>query len=72
MKTQLLFLKHISLICFFSMGIFTQGNAQQRNLKHELLVYILPDSLEIPDAKKDKYFYTEAKILSKTLKSALD
>jgi len=73
MKTQLLFLKRIIiLICFLSIGIFMQGNAQQRNLKNELLVYILPDSLEIPDFKKDKYVYTEAKVLSSLLKSALD
>lgn len=72
MKTQLHFLKLTLLISFFSVSIFSFGYAQQRNLQHELLVYILPDSLEIPDLKKEKYLYTEAKVLSKSLKSVLN
>ncbi|WP_026905144.1 S8 family peptidase [Pedobacter glucosidilyticus] len=72
MKTLLPFLKLIVLISFFSICTVKSGNAQQRNLKHELLVFIVPDSLEISDDKTDKISHHEAKILSKSLKSALD
>lgn len=71
MKKQLHLLKRVILICFFSIGTFIPGYGQKRNLKNELLVYILPDSLEIPDIGKTSVSYTEAKVLSKSLKIAL-
>jgi hypothetical protein len=67
MKTKQLFLKLFLLVGFFSMGIFKPVNAQQRNLKNEILVYILPDSLEMPNNEKSKINYTDAKVSSKSL-----
>lgn len=58
----------LSLALFLS---FANLHAQQRNLKTELLVYILPDSLELPADVKTSVNLQRATIRSSALKTAL-
>ena len=72
MKRKLFFLTRITVILLFTSINYSYLYGQQRNLRTELLVYILPDSLELPLAEKGNIGYEKAIIASKSLKTALD
>lgn len=46
--------------------------SQHRDLEKSLLVYIMPDSLELPPAEKGMVPYTTAHIRSRSLQATLD
>ena len=59
------------LTLFFLLTITVVVDAQQRNLKTEVLVYILPDSLELPAQVKGSVTLQSAVIKSISLQAAL-
>ena len=69
MKTPCIFLKNrIKLLLLLLIFIPYSGvNAQERNLKQEILAYILPDSLEILPQQSGRIALSSAEINSKRL-----
>jgi len=72
MKKHLINKKSLLVFLLITFGIFTKSNAQVKLVKYELLVYILPDSLEIPTSEKGEISYDKALIKSKTLKNVME
>lgn len=70
MKKQFYLRMSVAIVAILCL-VFPAINAQERNLKTEILVYILPDSLEIPKQEKGKLSLQRANIKSSSLTTAM-
>lgn len=71
MKNALGFHSASAAFCLALLLSFATLNAQDQNLQTELLVYILPDSLELPTHVRKNVNLQRATVRSSSLKSAL-